>query len=253
MTTRDDFFVGYLPTPALVARRVGAVATLVLVTLSAAAAVLAARQADPGDAVWSDATTELTGWIALEPAPTVETAEGTALVVGFNKRGARERLASVTFATLRGTVLSRDGVRMLELLPGDEAIQPAPTGGIPAPPATRWRAVGVETLTGEITDPKCFLGAMKPGRGMTHRSCAAVCIAGGIPPVLVVEARPDSARPARALVLVAPDGAPIAGDDLARLLTFVGEHAVTVRGEVWRSDNAPFDAMRIDASTIARR
>lgn len=252
MTTHDDFFVGYLPTPARVARRVGAVATLVLVTLCAAAAVLAARQSDPGHAVWSDATTELTGWITLEPAPMVETAEGPALVVGFNKRGARERLASVPFATLRGTVLSRDGVRMLELLPGDDAIQPAPTGGIPAPPATRWRPAGVETLTGEITDPKCFLGAMKPGRGMTHRSCAAVCIAGGIPPVLVVEQR-GSSRAARALVLVAPDGAPIAGDDLARLLTFVGEPAVTVRGEVWRSDNAPFDAMRIDASAISRR
>lgn len=252
MTTPDDFFVGYLPTPARIARRVGAVATVLLFALAAAAAVLAARQAHPGDAAWSDTTTEFTGWITLEPAPMVETIEGLTLVVGFNKHGARERLASVPFATLRGTVLSRDGVRMLELLPGDDAIQPAPAGGIPAPPVTRWRAVGVETLAGEITDPKCFLGAMKPGRGITHRSCAAVCIAGGIPPVLVVQ-NPGSAPPRRALVLVAPDGSPIAGDDLARLLTFVGEHAVTVRGEVWRTDNAPFDAMRIDASSISRR
>lgn len=39
------------------------------------------------------------------------------------------------------------------------------------------------TLSGEIVDPKCYFGVMKPGEGKAHRSCAIRCIAGGIPPV----------------------------------------------------------------------
>ena len=40
------------------------------------------------------------------------------------------------------------------------------------------------TLEGEIIDPKCYFGVMKPGKGKIHRSCATRCISGGIPPVL---------------------------------------------------------------------
>ena len=40
------------------------------------------------------------------------------------------------------------------------------------------------TFQGEIIDPKCYFGVMKPGKGKIHRSCAARCISGGIPPVL---------------------------------------------------------------------
>ena len=39
------------------------------------------------------------------------------------------------------------------------------------------------TLEGEIIDPKCYFGVMKPGFGKIHRSCAVRCISGGIPPV----------------------------------------------------------------------
>jgi hypothetical protein len=47
--------------------------------------------------------------------------------------------------------------------------------------------LGVQALRGEIVDSKCFLGAMRPGRGKPHRACATLCIRGGIPPVLRVE------------------------------------------------------------------
>ncbi len=39
-------------------------------------------------------------------------------------------------------------------------------------------------ITGEIIDPKCYFGAMNPGYGKPHLSCAVRCIAGGIMPVL---------------------------------------------------------------------
>jgi hypothetical protein len=44
------------------------------------------------------------------------------------------------------------------------------------------QVLGNSTLRGEILDPKCYLGVMKPGEGKPHRSCAIRCISGGIPP-----------------------------------------------------------------------
>ena len=43
---------------------------------------------------------------------------------------------------------------------------------------------GETRLKGEIYDPKCAFGAMKPGFGKPHRSCAIRCISGGVPPIL---------------------------------------------------------------------
>ncbi len=42
-------------------------------------------------------------------------------------------------------------------------------------------------ISGEIIDPKCYFGAMNPGQGKTHLSCAVRCISGGIMPVLKYE------------------------------------------------------------------
>jgi len=42
------------------------------------------------------------------------------------------------------------------------------------------------TIKGEIVDPKCYFGVMKPGQGKPHRDCAIRCILGGISPVLKV-------------------------------------------------------------------
>ena len=63
---------------------------------------------------------------------------------------------------------------------------PPPTAGTPVvriAPDTYGRYVG------EIVDTKCYLGAMKPGRGKPHRACASLCIRGGIPAALLVRTR----------------------------------------------------------------
>jgi hypothetical protein len=46
--------------------------------------------------------------------------------------------------------------------------------------------LGAMTIKGEIVDPKCYFGVMKPGQGKPHKDCAIRCILGGIPPVLKV-------------------------------------------------------------------
>ena len=63
--------------------------------------------------------------------------------------------------------------------------------------------LGEHTLRGEIVDIKCYLGVMKPAHGKPHRSCAARCISGGIPPVLMVRDRDGDTNH---LLLVSADG-----------------------------------------------
>ena len=62
------------------------------------------------------------------------------------------------------------------------------------------------TLQGEIIDPKCYFGVMKPGKGKIHRSCAVRCVSGGIPPVL---ATTDHNNISQYYLLTSLNGAPI--------------------------------------------
>jgi hypothetical protein len=66
--------------------------------------------------------------------------------------------------------------------------------------------LGEIMLTGEIVDTKCFLGVMNPGEGKVHRECAALCLAGGIPPALFTR---DLDGSARILLLTDPTGSPL--------------------------------------------
>ncbi len=67
-------------------------------------------------------------------------------------------------------------------------------------------SAGFETaLKGQIIDPKCYFGAMNPGEGAPHQSCAVRCISGGIMPVLKFT---NNTRPGFA-VLVDKNGKPI--------------------------------------------
>ena len=82
------------------------------------------------------------------------------------------------------------------------------------------------TLEGEIVDSKCYLGTMKPARWKPHRACAINCIAGGVPPLFVVELA-DGTR--THYLLVDAENKPI--ND--RVLNYVAE-PVRITGEEWR-------------------
>jgi hypothetical protein len=72
------------------------------------------------------------------------------------------------------------------------------------------------TFQGEIIDPKCYFGVMKPGKGKIHRSCAVVCISGGIPPVF---ATTDGNNIAKYFLLTDLKGKPINN----QVLSYVGK------------------------------
>ena len=86
--------------------------------------------------------------------------------------------------TLKGTLLYGDGKTILQI---DKNDKPVVNIGSGSTFSVIERDLGTQTIRGEIVDPKCYFGVMKPGEGKVHRDCAIRCILGGIPPVLHVQ------------------------------------------------------------------
>jgi sulfoxide reductase heme-binding subunit YedZ len=98
----------------------------------------------------------------------------------------------------------------------------------PVPVFSNLISIGAQTLQGEIIDPKCYFGAMNPGQGKAHLSCAARCISGGIMPVLKYEVNNKN----RYAVLVGLNGESV--ND--KVLNFIGM-PVVIKGSLSSIDN----------------
>ncbi|MCB0599502.1 MAG: hypothetical protein KDD28_35865, partial [Phaeodactylibacter sp.] len=145
--------------------------------------------------------TTVEGILRMEPAPILQLETGkdqqgqpilqSILLIGFGKHGAEAALEKAEAqrklklngkkVKLEGTLIYHDGKTLLELTRKEESVLDVVEA---APISRQYADLGQATLRGEIADPKCYFGVMKPGEGKVHRSCAARCIAGGIPPVL---------------------------------------------------------------------
>jgi hypothetical protein len=90
-------------------------------------------------------------------------------------------------------------------------------------------AIGRKVLKGEIVDSKCYLGAMRPGRGKVHMACAGLCVMGGIAPMFAVY-RADG--PPDLMLLAGPDGGPIPEAMLDQISLYV-----SLEGNVLRRDD----------------
>lgn len=101
--------------------------------------------------------------------------------------------------------------------------------------------LGMQTLRGEIIDPKCYFGAMNPGYGKTHLSCAVRCISGGIMPVLKYEVNNQN----KYAILVGLNGEKIN----EAVLNFIGV-PVEVKGSLSGIDN--WGVLKIDAKNNLR-
>lgn len=208
---RDPFFIGWFPMPRRDARFLAPLAGVLVAALAVAGAVLAWGQRSPGTGTWDDDPTALTGLVFAEPYAMLRVPGDpprTILLVGEGKFGAKDRVRphDGTPVRVRGTVLSRDGLLMLELADGDEGLRAAefPEAeriALRRPPA---QVFGPVSLRGEIVDSKCYLGAMKPGGGRTHKGCAVLCLKGGVPPVFVSRDEGDALY-----LLTSADGGPL--------------------------------------------
>ena len=154
----------------------------------------------------------------------VEVAENTyknILLLGFGKSSANPFLEKLQneVKDLNGKILSIEGNliyyngKTLIQITDDEKVTLAKTfkGEIPSK-----ETISKMTLQGEIIDPKCYFGVMKPGKGKIHRSCAVRCISGGIPPVL---ATTDNNNMSQYFLLTDLNGHPINKE----VLSFIGQ------------------------------
>ncbi len=175
--------------------------------------IWARAQTSPGTAVWDQAKpVTLRGVMVAKPYPILFTyddagVQRAVMLVEVGKHGTAGRAEPLDgrAVVVSGWPLHRDGRRILELEPLDSALVADGEVITPAavPPLTR---VGTVTLRGEIVDSKCYLGAMKPGEGKTHKECAILCVKGGIPPMFVTR---DAAGVATCYLVQDATGGPL--------------------------------------------
>ncbi|MEM6630977.1 MAG: hypothetical protein AAF694_14950 [Bacteroidota bacterium] len=204
--SQSSFYVGYLPKMPVSIRRFILPWILFLLVLVSAFAYLLVQ----GQKGFSSGTFELGKLTTLEgdlltsPVPMLRVyspqdkasrqASQEILLIGFGKNGAQQDIAvweeqaghslERHRVQLSGTLIYYNGKTLLELTEGKRSLgmimeEKTPIEGL--------KAEGPVSLVGEIIDPKCYFGVMKPGHGKAHRSCASLCVAGGIPPVFRVE------------------------------------------------------------------
>lgn len=184
----DDFFVGYLPVPPATRRFVRRSVAGLFVLLSIVAVIIVMWQSPFAASLFEfQEFHEYEGTLTSLPYPALSNGW---LLVAPGKHGASGLPAG--YVKLKGQRIQNGEMRMLELQPG--SVVPAP--GVPSP--VERVSLGEVEWTGEIVDSKCYSGVMNPGHGKVHRDCAARCIAGGIPPALLVR---DATRTARTVLL----------------------------------------------------
>lgn len=202
-----DLFIGWSSTHPNADRRFMLGAGLAL-TLGAGAlgAAFASRRPEVGDGFWdTGAERTLTGHLSLSPYLTLRTldfdgAPRTVFIVGQGKTAPIMAPALAAGAvTLTGTLITRGRHAMMTLISAAPA--QLNTEAL-APPLAEDR--GPVALTGEVLDAKCWFGAMRPGFGKTHKSCAALCARGGLP--LAFCRSDDCATGAEALLLLDQNG-----------------------------------------------
>lgn len=247
------FYVGYLRTPRALLGFLAIVIGAVLGASAVLAVTLVVSQRDWGDASfqWDDGYQTRTGILGAEPYPVLYLPPDAAHPLGRaiplsgeGKRGVQDKAAALNGKPVEiGGVLLRAGDREMLQVGGEvdlrPARDPAALAGFAGPGVT---GVGARTLRGEIVDSKCYLGAMRPGEGKTHKLCANLCLIGGIPPMFVVY-RADG--PAEILLLADQHGGPVTAallDDTARYVELTG---VVER----RADLLVF---RVDPATLKR-
>lgn len=208
-TESDAFYIGWMPNaPDNFARHVKKVVLVLIILVVTIGVVLALSQKkfDTGNFEFGTLT-EIKGIYSKTPVPNLKIIGGkdiwgnpnyiTAPLVGYGKHGADGIIASLEAAnetsldkkeiTVKGTLLYNDGKLIVQIAAQDKPlvrIGPLVTSADILP---HIKDLGTQKVKGEIIDPKCYFGVMKPGLGKPHRDCAIRCILGGIPPLLRIQ------------------------------------------------------------------
>jgi hypothetical protein len=181
------------------------IALIPLVALLAVILAISQKKFSKGNFEFGSLT-EVKGIYSDKPVPSIRITYGkdiwgneniiTVPLIGYGKHGADGTISDIENSAnisldgkeviFKGTLLYNDGKLLLQIDANDKplvSIQKAALSAIPSAPP---KELGYLDIKGEIIDPKCYFGVMKPGEGKPHKDCAIRCISGGIPPVLKV-------------------------------------------------------------------
>lgn len=157
-------------------------------------------------------------------------------LVGYGKHGAEtaimelEKEKGVSLngkeVTLKGTLIYGDGKTLLQVDKNDD---PIVNIGAESTAQLQQKDLGTQTIRGEIVDPKCYFGVMKPGEGKVHRDCAIRCILGGIPPVLHVQ---NEKGESNYYLIVGPNG-----EKINEVLQDIVAEPVSIKARVVQQDD----------------
>lgn len=238
----SEFYIGWqADAPQGISRQVRRFVIAISIIVPLVSAILVMNQNGFGTSTFEyGIPTEIEGIFTNTPAPFLQVQHGTdingmdmdqhILLVAPGKHGIQEMLKSIEatlgyslegrMVRMKGFLIYHDGKTLMEVEDMTDIVETGTANAIPNVPTP----YGQGSLIGEITDPKCLFGVMKPGYGKPHRSCAARCIAGGIPPVLKTIAADGSVQ---YYLLAGDDGTAITKE----VLPFVGDY-VGICGEI---------------------
>lgn len=205
----NEFYIGWLPkAPAGFAKHIKRILIILLplVIIIAITLALLQKKFDTGNFEF-EKLTEVKGIYFTKPIPMIKVINGKDIwgnisyinmpLVGYGKHGADgiisdlEKEKNISFdqreLTLKGTLLYNDGKTILQVSASDNPFLHVADMKAPAEFLPQQKELGIAKVKGEIIDPKCYFGVMKPGEGKVHRDCAIRCILGGIPPMMRVK------------------------------------------------------------------
>lgn len=248
---KNEFYIGWMAAaPDSFARHVRKAVIVLALLLFLTGVVLGLQQRKFSTASFEfDQLTEVKGIFQQFPVPSIKvmskwdlfghTTYITMPLVGYGKFGAEGVIAAVENEknmslsgkeiTLKGTLLYSDGKTLLQIDKHDDPLVRVNSIdtmiNIPA-----IKELGMVRLTGEVLDPKCYFGVMKPGHGKPHRDCAIRCIAGGMSPVFWVRSEKGEAN---YYLLLDEDGKKMDGELKDHIAEPISLEARAVQYEDW--------------------
>lgn len=204
----DEFYIGWMSNaPKSFASTIKKYLLVLLPIIVVLGVLLALSQKKFGSGNFEFGTlTELKGIYSNIPVANLKVVDGkdiwgnenyiTVPLIGYGKFGADGIIANLEKekqislqgkeVTLKGTLLYNDGKLLMQIDENDNPLLNVSENNNAAI-TLKTKELGTMDIKGEIVDPKCFFGVMKPGEGKPHKDCAIRCILGGMPPVLKVE------------------------------------------------------------------
>ena len=238
-TNPDEFYIGYqAQAPDRFSRFLKRIIFVLLLVLPLLSVVLVISQRGFSSGTFEFGNQKVLEGIAYrQPFPHLRIISGkdihgnynyqNIILLGYGKFGASGILGEIekkvgsdleqVVIKLSGTLIYNDGKTLFELTKQVDSYVSHSTNLSEFQRSTpKTEKYGSVQLEGEIIDPKCYFGVMKPGEGKPHRSCAIRCISGGIPPMLAVRNQKGESN---YYVLLGENGEPIN----KKVLDFVAE------------------------------